>query len=409
MDDLESANRSTHREEAYQSAQRRQLLERLRFAIPLVMAVIVLDGLAQWVLGSPLFEDLMSVRIGALVALGILLVLSKARAADRYAYLLSLGGLLVMAVDIEAAILASGTYASRFQTGLALLPVAIALLLPYSALEMTGVVGVVWIAYLAPLMGSPKGSPLEFTIDAFFLAVASGLSIATSWMTARLRRRDFESRLDLEEEQRRSDALLRNVLPDAIAERLKREGRSIADRYTEVSVMFADIAGFTPLSDGMPPERLVRLLNEIVSTFDDLAEACGAEKIKTIGDAYMVVAGLPERNDDHAEVIATLALDMIDAFDRFASKNDLGVRLRIGIHLGPVVAGVIGHRKFAYDLWGDTVNTASRMESHGMPGRIHVTDAVREQLDGAFAFESRGRIHVKGKGDMSTWFLTGPR
>jgi class 3 adenylate cyclase len=206
----------------------------------------------------------------------------------------------------------------------------------------------------------------------------------------------------LDGERAKSDGLLLNILPRSIADRLKAKRGSIADRFNEATILFADIVSFTTLAERTPPGELVSLLDRVFTRFDDLAERFGLEKIKTIGDAYMVAGGLPDARPDHARAIARMALAMHHAV------QDLGVELRIGIHTGPVVAGVIGQRKFAYDLWGDSVNTASRMESHGQPGRIHVTEAVYEKLRGEFTFERRGAVSVKGKGELVTYFLVEP-
>jgi len=207
--------------------------------------------------------------------------------------------------------------------------------------------------------------------------------------------------------QERSERLLLNVLPHPIAQRLKRDPTTIADAYAEVTVLFADIVDFTKFSAGIPPRRLVEILNEVFSAFDRLAERHGLEKIKTIGDAYMVVGGLPTPRADHAEAVAEMALDMREALALLEGTIGASLRLRIGIHTGPVVAGVIGRRKFIYDLWGDTVNTASRMESHGLPGTIQMTMAASERLRDRYLFEERGTVEVKGKGPMPTFLLVG--
>jgi len=216
-------------------------------------------------------------------------------------------------------------------------------------------------------------------------------------------------------EQNRSERLLLNVLPQEIAERLK--GRRdaigdgfaevIADSFADVTVLFADIVDFSQFSVGVNPERLVVLLNEIFSEYDDIADRCGLEKIKSIGDAYMAAAGLPTIVDDHAARAAHMALDMLDSVKRFNARSGYNIQVRIGLNSGPVVAGVIGRRKFIYDLWGESVNTASRMESHGVAGRIQITEATRSRLGSPFQFESRGDIAVKGMGVLPTWFLTG--
>ena len=216
-------------------------------------------------------------------------------------------------------------------------------------------------------------------------------------------------------EQKLSERLLLNVLPHAIAERLKgrREeiGNSfpevIADSFPHATVLFADIVGFTKFSTGVSPERLVVLLNEIFSDYDTIADNRGLEKIKSIGDAYMAAAGLPISTEDHAARAAHMALDMLDALARFNRRNGCTFQMRIGINSGAVVAGVIGKRKFIYDLWGAAVNTASRMESHGVAGRVQISETTRSQLGAPFLFEERGSIDVKDMGELRTWFLTG--
>ncbi len=213
----------------------------------------------------------------------------------------------------------------------------------------------------------------------------------------------------LQEEQARSETLLLNVLPKPIADRLKRDPSTIADGFPEATVLFADIVDFTRLSAGMPPERLVAWLNELFSLFDRLSERHGLEKIKTIGDAYMAVAGLPMPRPDHAEAAAEMALEMQRELAARTAPNGEPLYMRIGLHTGPVVAGVIGTKKFIYDLWGDTVNTASRMESHGIAGTIQVTEAAYRRLQNAYEFEDRGVIPVKGKGEMRTYLLKGRR
>ncbi len=213
--------------------------------------------------------------------------------------------------------------------------------------------------------------------------------------------------VELRYQKEQSERLLLNVLPTKIAERLKQEEQTIADKFAEVTVMFADIVGFTELASSMNAIELVSLLNQIFSDFDRLSERHSLEKIKTIGDAYMVVGGLPEQRDDHAEAIADMAMDMMMAIANFNTENQKNFSIRIGIHSGPVVAGVIGIKKFIYDLWGDTVNTASRMESHGLAGQIQVSAASYEKLYHKYLFEERGHIPIKGKGKMLTYLLIG--
>ena len=217
------------------------------------------------------------------------------------------------------------------------------------------------------------------------------------------------------EEQKVSERLLLNVLPNAIVERLK--GRSeiatdefneiIADSFADVTVLFADIVGFTKFSESVSAEVLVSVLNQIFIGFDSLADSRGMEKIKTIGDAYMAASGLPVPVADHASRAAHMALDMIDSLANFNEHSPYKLQVRIGMNSGAVVAGVIGKRKFLYDLWGDAVNIASRMESHGLPGRIQITESTRRQLGDSFVLEPRGNIDVKGRGQIQAWFLNG--
>ncbi|MGB3760331.1 MAG: adenylate/guanylate cyclase domain-containing protein [Rivularia sp. (in: cyanobacteria)] len=217
-------------------------------------------------------------------------------------------------------------------------------------------------------------------------------------------------------EQAQSENLLLNILPQPIAQRLKKSQLKqktktnnimIADGYNDATVMFADLVGFTNLSSRIPPQQLVDLLNQIFSRFDLIAESYNLEKIKTIGDAYMVVGGLPNPCKDHAAAIANMAIDMLDAIAQFNLDTGEEFQIRIGINSGAVVAGVIGIKKFTYDLWGDTVNIASRMESHGIPGRIHVSEATYKLLQDNFLFEERGVTSIKGKGEMETYWLKG--
>jgi len=218
-----------------------------------------------------------------------------------------------------------------------------------------------------------------------------------------IKRKQAESALRWQQEQ--TEKLLLNILPKPIALRLQKEQKLIADHFDEVSVLFADLVGFTEFSAHKSPTQLVEILNGIFCEFDRLSESRGLEKIKTIGDAYMVVGGLPTPREDHGEAIALLALEMQAALTQFNLKIGESFQLRIGIHSGSVVAGIIGISKFSYDLWGDTVNVASRMESNGSSGKIQVTAATYERLKDMFVFEERGMVEVKGKGQMLTYWL----
>lgn len=208
--------------------------------------------------------------------------------------------------------------------------------------------------------------------------------------------------------ERRSQELLLNVLPEPIAARLKRGEEPIADQYDDLSVLFADLAGFTVRSAHETPAATVAILNEAFSVFDDLVRRYGLEKIRTIGDSYMVAAGAPIARSDHLQAICGMALDLQDAVEALNRQKGWDLSFRIGINCGPAVAGIVGRQKFHYDLWGDTVNVASRMESHGLPDRIQVTEAVYERMKSDFVFERRGFIEVKGKGSTLTYLLVGP-
>ena len=208
--------------------------------------------------------------------------------------------------------------------------------------------------------------------------------------------------------QKESDDLLHAILPDEIATRLKADRTMIADEHEAASVLFADVVGFTPMSAAMSPAELVSMLNEVFTTFDGFVEELGLEKIKTVGDAYMVAAGVPHGRADHAHAIAELALRMRDHAE-LHPFDGRPLSLRIGVNSGRVVAGVVGTQKFAYDLWGDVVNTASRMESEGVPGAIQVTPATYELIRDGFVCEPRRVVRVKGKGDMQTYLLVSRR
>ncbi len=223
----------------------------------------------------------------------------------------------------------------------------------------------------------------------------------------RLRDREQSHLREISLERQKSESLLLNVLPRPIAERLKLGETTIADNFEAATVLFADLVGFTQISSRLEPSALVQRLNQVFSAFDLLAEKRGLEKIKTIGDSYMVASGIPTPRSDHAEVIAEMALEILQVIGNLAEQEKLEFQVRVGFHSGPVVAGVIGIRKFAFDLWGDTVNIASRMESQGLPGEIQVSAETYALLEDRYRFEERGRIAIKGKGRIRTYLLKG--
>ena len=294
-----------------------------------------------------------------------------------------------------------------------------AIFVPLAALALLGVrrsvgwllaffAALVTLALVDPRLSEhPADLPTGFVVT-FFVLNVMGVTVSAYAMLGYFVEQRERARISLEAEQERSERLLLNVLPGPIAERLKRGSGVIAEHYDAVTVLFADLVGFTERTQVMPADELVALLDRIFSAFDREADLQCVEKIKTIGDAYMVAGGLPERRPDHVEAVARVALAMRDEIASVATEPGCEwLAVRIGIDTGPAVAGVIGRRKFIYDLWGDTVNTASRMESHGLPGEIQVTEQVATALGPAFTLRPRGTILVKSKGPMTTFLLEG--
>jgi adenylate cyclase len=275
-----------------------------------------------------------------------------------------------------------------------------------------------YVAYLVVFLGSgfagevigPIWAPLPgwFTSTMLALNIAVGGAIVFTLLAVFAgQRRDALAAL--RQEQAKAESLLLNILPRSIADKLKAEAQPIADQFGSTSILFADVVDFTVWSERLHPAAVVGYLDHLFSHFDELAERYGLEKIKTIGDCYMVAAGVPTPRPDHARALAFMALDMLEAMRADDEVPHLGLELRVGINSGPVVAGVIGRKRFLYDLWGDAVNTASRMESHGTPGRIQITRATYELLADEFECEPRGTIAVKGKGQVEAWYLIRPR
>ncbi len=275
-----------------------------------------------------------------------------------------------------------------------------------------------YVAYVVVFLGSgiagevigPIWTPLPvwFTSTMLALNIAVGGTIVFTLLAIFASQRR-EALAALRQEQAKAENLLLNILPRSIADRLKAQAQPIADHFESASILFADVVDFTPWSERLPPAEVVGYLDHLFSQFDGLAERYGLEKIKTIGDCYMVAAGVPKARPDHARALAFMALDMLKAMGSDDEVGHLGLELRVGINSGPVVAGVIGRKRFLYDLWGDAVNTASRMESHGTPGRIQITRATYELLADEFECDPRGPIAVKGKGEIESWYLIGPR
>ncbi|MEZ4450371.1 MAG: adenylate/guanylate cyclase domain-containing protein [Nannocystaceae bacterium] len=367
---------------------------------------------------SPLYQAFFAWRLPIFaLSLAVVAGFTFAPICRRHAALVLSLALIVGAVVCGLAIGAVGRDGEAFFACSYLLPLAtISILAPLPAriavniglaLAFTGPYCLVHRAYLE----TPTGIP-SILFEGFVVLA----SVAIGRRIYELVRRDFAQREVLREQaaelavaREKSERLLLNILPQTVAAQLKDGAASIADAYDDVTVLFVDICGFTGLSEGAPAAEVVQMLGAVFSAFDLLVERRGVEKIKTIGDAYMVAAGLPRPRPDHAEAIAELALDMLEASRGFTAPGGQPLQVRIGAASGPVVAGVIGRKKFIYDLWGDTVNTASRMESHGEPGTIQVTAALGARLARRFDVEPRGAILVKGKGTMETCFLRGRR
>jgi adenylate cyclase len=241
--------------------------------------------------------------------------------------------------------------------------------------------------------------------DTFFLMNIMGVACILYAVMRYFQSQKERTLQELALEQARSEKLLLNILPKSIADRLKDNDMRIADSHEAVTILFADIVDFTKMTSSMPPAELVDMLSRIFSRFDTLADKHGLEKIKTIGDGYMVVCGAPVDNVNHADVVAQLAIEMQQALREFNEENHKNLQIRIGISSGSVVAGVIGTSKFAYDIWGDPVNMASRMEKTGLAGEIQVSELTYNLLKNKYKLVPRGLVQIKGKGEVSTYFL----
>jgi class 3 adenylate cyclase len=299
--------------------------------------------------------------------------------------------------------LATAVVAVRYFAGLLLVILAAHSMFRLRFQTATLVSLLVVAAWMAWMFRQEDTQWWEYLNSQFFLMAAIVLGTFASYSIERFSRREWLAHREAEEERARSERVLLNVLPEAIAERLKAEDGPIADAFSEATIMFVDLVDFTNLSSSLDPRRLVGLLNRLFTEFDRIAEEYAIEKIGTSGDSYMAVAGVPLPVPDHASRIADAALAIRD---RVATREgDIEVEVRIGIATGPVVAGVIGEKKLYYDLWGMPVTIASRMQAHGLPGEIQVTRAVKELLEDRYRFEERGAIDVKGVGEMRTWLL----
>jgi len=394
--------------DAYRALLVQITIARLRVAGFFVVFAVMFDGAFEAYLRPHIFWKTFWVRLAVALTAFTVSLLSFSNLARRHTVTISFVLFFAVAVDVETAILATGGLESRFYAGMILLMVGVGLLLPISMRQMAVFGAIIWVIYIGPILFIPAQLNWKILEDnLFFLTIATALALASCYSVTSLREKEFISQQELSLEQEKSERLLLNILPAPIASRLKKQSGVIADRKSDVTVMFADIVGFTPLASSKPPEELVGMLNSLFSRFDDLTDKFGLEKIKTIGDAYMIAGGLAEEGRYHARDAAEMALEMLQVIKTLNRAESLELDIRIGINTGPLVAGVIGKKKFVYDLWGDTVNTASRMESSGRPGKIQVTETTYKCLANDYEFESLGSIPVKGKGHISSYILLG--
>ena len=385
---------------------------RARKALLVLISVLILPIAALWgvlylAFGSP-------VGIAPLVYFAVLLgaIVVFARTGN-FGQLLSIGQAAILFAPTLSMIPLGGFLGSG---GVGLWGI----LAPLAALVFRNAAAAIpwYVAYLAVFLGSgiagellgavPPPIPRWFTSTMLALNIVVGGTVVFTLLAVFARERS-DALSALRREQAKAENLLLNILPRSIADKLKDETQPIADQIGSASILFADVVDFTPWSERRSAAEVVGFLDHLFSHFDALAERHGLEKIKTIGDCYMVAAGVPTPRPDHARALALMALDMLEVMRSDDDVGHRGLELRIGLNSGPVVAGVIGRKRFLYDLWGDAVNTASRMESHGTPGRIQITRATYELLGDAFQYEARGTIPVKGKGDVETWYLLGRR
>jgi adenylate cyclase len=385
---------------------------RARKALLILISVLILPVAAVWgalylAFGSP-------VGVVPLVYFGVLLgaIVVFSRTRD-FPWLLRVGQVDILLAPTLSMIPLGGFLDS---SGVGLWGI----LAPLGALVFSDVrSGARWyVAYLVVFLGSGitgevvgpiwPSPPGWFTSTMLALNIAVGGTIVFTLLAVFAgQRRDALAAL--RQEQAKAENLLLNILPRSIADKLKAQTQPIADQFGSASILFADVVDFTSWSQRLRPAEVVGYLDHLFSHFDELAERYGLEKIKTIGDCYMAAAGVPTPRPDHARALALMALDMVKGMRLNDEVGHLGLELRVGINSGPVVAGVIGRKRFLYDLWGDAVNTASRMESHGTPGRVQITRATYELLADEFECEPRGTIAIKGKGEVEAWYLIGPR
>jgi class 3 adenylate cyclase len=349
-------------------------------------------------------SETLYIRLGLAALLLLLLGVTFTRFGNRHLWTQALATVVVVAgFSLVLTRLPGG-----FTVGLAGLALSVALL-PMLATTFGQILGLIAIAVASPnlfLLGMDTDTTTYVNVNLWML-LASALAVAFWWLFDTVNRRLFLSERHVAAERLRADSLLENILPASVAEQLKTSSATIAREYNSVTILFADIVGFTAFAMHVEPTVVVSLLNQLFSQFDDLTVELGLEKIKTSGDGYMVAGGVPEARNDHARSVAELAFRMIRTTSAFADDHNIDWKIRIGINSGPVVAGVIGKRKFAYDMWGDAVNVASRLESTSLAGAIQVSESTAKLLGPDYQLQPRGTIMLKNRGEARTYFLLG--
>ncbi len=396
------------KEARYRAATRELNLRQARLALVVALAL----NLPFAAMGPVMFqayqtEIMIAQGIGMTAYTGMLLGLTYL-AYFRTRWPLLMVALVLGFAEFYAAINVIGAGPPLVVAGFMLLLMGVYVLVPLIFMYGAVCAELATVLYLASIWWGGTLSDVELVALALQLLSANVIGVVMLYRRELFQRRDFASDEIIENERRRYHELLTSILPASVADRLQR-GERVVDDVADSTVLFADIVGFTRIAAAHPPEQVLGLLDRVFATFDRLVEKHGLEKIKTIGDAYMVAGGVAQAHDRHDTAVADLALDMRDMVAGMTAPDGGRLGVRIGIHTGPLIAGVIGETRFLYDLWGDTVNTASRMEAAGEAGSIQVSDAVRARLADAYDFAARGDIEVKGKGRMRTWYLIGRR
>ena len=357
----------------------------IRFSI--VCPIILITFLCTWLPGADKFLQPMVAFAGLAAGLGVTAMLVVAKPTEP-SYAFYYAGLIIVIMMLDCLGRVQFFYATSSN------------LLFVTAYEL--------VAIFHQHAFESSAGQYEFINNNFFLLSATFIGLASCYFLEAHARKDFLQQRALNTEKKKVEDLLLNILPSEIAERLRSGSGKIADQLDSVSILFADLVGFTPLSALLPAGKVVDLLNDLFSQFDSLLDRYQLEKIKTIGDCYMVAAGIPSMRRDHAQVLVRFGLDLCGCMNKALSEKP-SCNVRVGISSGRVVAGIIGRRKFSYDVWGDTVNIASRMESHGMPGKVQISRETYELIKSDFVCEPRGEIVIKGKGVMEAWLVTGSR